>query len=130
MKVIISEKPDVMRKLAAVLAPRAKKLKSPYGTSYFQDDELAFVSCLGHLFENKSPEEIDSRYKSWKLEDLPMEFPKEIPTVLKKSERNEQNYFKTIQMVIDQCDDEVVVATDADREGQHIFENMKKHLKN
>ena len=130
MKVIISEKPDVMRKLAAVLAPRAKKLKSPYGTSYFQDDELAFVSCLGHLFENKSPEEIDSRYKSWKLEDLPIEFQKEIPTVLKKSERNEQNYFKTIQMVIDQCDDEVVVATDADREGQHIFENMKKHLKN
>lgn len=130
MKVIISEKPDVMRKLAAVLAPHAKKMKSTYGTSYFQDDDLIFVSCLGHLFENKSPEAIDSRYKSWKLEDLPMEFPKEIPTELKRSDRGEKNYFKTIQMAIDQCDDEVVVATDADREGQHIFENMKKHLKN
>lgn len=130
MKVIISEKPDVMRKLASVLAPHAKKLKSAYGTAYFQENDLCFVSCLGHLFENKSPEAIDSRYKSWKLEDLPLQFPKEIPTELKSSERGEKNYFKTIQMVIDQCDDEVVVATDADREGQHIFENMKKHLKN
>lgn len=131
MKVLISEKPDVMRKLAGALGPNAKKMRSPYGTSYYQDGDLIFVSCLGHLFENQSPQDINCRYKSWKLEDLPMNFPQEIPTELKQSERGEKNYFKTIQEQIDLLGfkDEVIVATDADREGQHIFESMKKHLK-
>ena len=70
---------------------------------------------FGHLLQPADPEKYDPKYKKWNLNDLPI-----IPTTWKLSQNDSSK--KQLAIVKD-CiakADEVIIATDADREGELI----------
>lgn len=72
---------------------------------------------MGHLVTNAQPEHYDKAYKEWKLEDLPI-IPKRMQTVVigKTSKQ-----FKTVKsLILDKKVKEVIIATDAGREGELV----------
>lgn len=125
MKVIISEKPDVARKFKNVLEPSAEKISFADKVNYYEGKKFIFVSARGHLFTQKMPEEINENNKYWKVERL--DLPKVLP--LKFIDTTSKNYFQCIKQAVTRNDvNEVIVATDPDREGQLIWYLISKNL--
>jgi DNA topoisomerase-3 len=73
MKLIIAEKPSVARDIARVLNVRKKE------EGYLRGNDYLVSWALGHLVTLKEPDELDEKYKKWRMEDLPI-LPEEIPT--------------------------------------------------
>ena len=125
MKVIISEKPDVARKFKNVLEPSAEKIRFADKVNYYEGKKFIFVSARGHLFTQQMPEEINENNKYWKVERL--DLPKILP--LKFIDTTSKNYFQCIKKAVTRDDvNEVIVATDPDREGQLIWYLISKNL--
>ena len=125
-KIIIAEKPDVMKKFIRALEPSAKSVcfASPY-VYYYEGNQFIFASACGHLFQLKTPEEISSDNEKWSTH--PLVLPEIIPL---KPIKSTQQYFNCIKKLISRKDiDEVVVCTDPDREGQLIWALIARHLK-
>lgn len=66
MKVCIAEKPSVASSIANVLGATSRK------DGYFEGNGWQVTWAYGHLCQIKYPEEIDSRWKYWSLDNLPM----------------------------------------------------------
>ena len=71
-RLFIAEKPSLGRAIAAGLG----KGKSAEGYITCGDDIVTW--CFGHILEQAMPEEYDVKYKSWRINDLPI-----IPSVWK-----------------------------------------------
>ena len=112
MKLIIAEKPSVARDIARVLKCGERK------DGYLQGGEYMVSWALGHLVTLVEPDELDERYKKWRMEDLPIE-PETIPTkVLPKT----KSQFNTLKKLMKSPEvDSLICATDAGREGELIF---------
>lgn len=124
-KLIIAEKPDVMRKFLKVLEPSAKGIcfSNPY-VYYYEGINFVFASACGHLFQAVSPEEINEDNKKWQA--VPLSLPDILP--LKLISQSSQ-YFKCIESLVKRKDiDEIVVCTDPDREGQLIWSLISRNL--
>jgi DNA topoisomerase-3 len=109
---IVTEKPSVAADLAKVLGKFKKE------DDYFENDTLVIASAVGHLVELFMPQDINPKFKSWRLEDLPI-----IPDAfeLKPIEKS-QNKLKTLQKLMARKDIGTVInACDAGREGELIF---------
>lgn len=119
-KLIIAEKPSVARDIARVL----KCNKSTSGG--LENDNYIVTWALGHLVTLKEPNEIDIKYKNWKLEDLPI-LPTKIPLkVIKKT----TNQYKIVKELFNSSEvDEIICATDAGREGELIFRLIYENSK-
>ncbi|WKB37040.1 toprim domain-containing protein [Terrilactibacillus sp. S3-3] len=63
---ILAEKPSVAREIARVLHCEHKT------RHFIEGDKYVVTWALGHLIELKMPEDYDNRYKTWRLEDLPI----------------------------------------------------------
>ncbi|PSW31196.1 DNA topoisomerase III [Photobacterium phosphoreum] len=64
----IAEKPELARAIVAGLIGDKKT-----GNGFTQVGKDTYVTwCYGHLFEFKSPEEINPDYKRWDINTLPM----------------------------------------------------------
>ena len=74
--------------------------------------------CVGHLIELAEPESYDSKYETWKKEDLPI-----IPETFKYQVTSEtEKQFKVLKDLMHRSDVGAVVnACDAGREGELIF---------
>ncbi|SMP60542.1 DNA topoisomerase III [Anoxynatronum buryatiense] len=108
---VLAEKPSVARDIARVLQCRQK------GNGFLEGDKWIVTWALGHLVTLADPETYDQKYKSWKLEDLPM-LPKELKLeVIGQSRRQYQAV--TSQMNRKDVAD-IVIATDAGREGELV----------
>jgi len=108
---ILAEKPSVAREIARVLNVRdAKK-------GYIEGSRYVVTWALGHLVELKMPEHYDPKYKTWRLEDLPI-----IPGKMElKVIRETSHQFKAIENLLKRNDiKEVIIATDAGREGELV----------
>ena len=124
MKLIIAEKPSVSKQLRDAIEPNAHSGGKP---GLFIGKNYTFCCALGHLFTYKYPEEIDSKYKKWTLEDLPFNLPKDIP--LKLTNKVTSEYFSVLKTeILSGKYDEFIVATDPDREGEAIYERVKKMI--
>ena len=77
--VVLAEKPSVGRDLARVLQCNQK------GNGYFQGAKYIVTWALGHLVTLADPEVYDDKYKSLRLEDLPMLPPQLKLVVIKQS---------------------------------------------
>ena len=66
MFLVIAEKPGVSLAIAHVLGKYEKM------NGYVQGKGFICSWCLGHLAEYAVPEAYDSRYRNWRLEDLPI----------------------------------------------------------
>ena len=108
---VLAEKPSVGRDIAKVLGCKNDK------NGYMEDSKYVVTWALGHLVTLADPESYDDRYKSWNIEDLPI-LPKQLRTVVIKKTSKQFNIVKSLM----NRDDigEIVVATDAGREGELV----------
>lgn len=113
MRLVISEKPSVAADLARVMDPGARR-----GEGRIEGRFATWTWALGHLVELQPPEayrpELQGR---WRLDLLPV-----LPERFGLQPRGERSgQLETIRGLLAQAE-EVVVATDAGREGELIWE--------
>lgn len=113
MRLILCEKPSQAREYAHLLGGGRNAdgcIKTPKGT---------LTWAIGHLLEQVMPEVYDPRYKQWRVEDLPI-VPDKWKLVPRKSVAAQ---YRKVAALIKQAD-EVVIATDAGREGELIAREL------
>lgn len=113
MKVVLAEKPSVARDIAAVLGATTKK------DGYFEGNGYAVTYAFGHLVTIAEPEEMNPDWgKPWTVEQLPM-----VPREWKYRIADKAGpQFKVIKKLFcDRQTSKIICATDAGREGEHIF---------
>ena len=108
---VLAEKPSVGREIARVLKCNKK------GNGFIEGDKYIVTWALGHLVTLADPEVYDDKYKTWKLEDLPM-LPKYLKLVVIKQSGKQ---FSVVKAQLNRKDvEEIVIATDAGREGELV----------
>lgn len=108
---VLAEKPSVARELARVLGCKQTQ------KSYIEGNQYIVTWALGHLIELKMPEHYDTRFKTWRLEDLPIIPEKMGIKVMKQT----SHQYKAIETLAKRNDvKELVIATDAGREGELV----------
>lgn len=112
MKLVIAEKPSVALSIAKVLGAKKR------GDGYVEGNDYIVSWCVGHLVQMAQPDTYDSRFKSWKLEDLPI-IPNEYRYEVAKNTRKQFTVLK--KLLNDKRVDTVVNACDSGREGELIF---------
>ncbi|THG89440.1 DNA topoisomerase III [Alkalihalobacillus alcalophilus ATCC 27647 = CGMCC 1.3604] len=110
-KVVLAEKPSVGRDLARVLQCTEKR------NGFFEGKNYIVTWALGHLVTLAAPESYGESYQTWKLEDLPL-LPKKLNLVVIKQTQKQYQIVKTQLRRKDV--DEVIIATDAGREGELV----------
>lgn len=110
MKLFLCEKPSQGRDIAAALAATEKK------QGYLLGSGVAVTWGFGHLLEQASPEVYGEQFgKPWRTEVLPV-LPTEWQMQVKPESKAQFNVIRKLLLNSD-C---VVIATDADREGEVI----------
>lgn len=106
---VLAEKPSVAREIARVMGARVKH------KSYMEGPKYIVTWALGHLVGLAEPEDYDKKYATWNLEDLPI-----LPDCTKLKVLKETNHqYKAVQQLMKRQDvGELVIATDAAREGE------------
>ncbi len=127
MKVVIAEKPSVARDLARVMG--AKEVKD----GYISGNGYAFTYAFGHLVQLCTPQAYG--FHNWSISNLPI-IPEQFALEVKKIKRDGKQMddtgalkqLNTIKALLAQAE-EIIVATDAGREGELIFRNIYYYLK-
>jgi len=115
---IIAEKPDMGRNIAAAIEPRAKNMRS-----YIEGEHYIITWAIGHLVGLAEPDAYDDRYKKWNIAHLPI-----IPSQFKLlANKRTADQLKVIKELASRCD-ALVNACDAGREGQYIFSLIQRYL--
>ncbi len=109
--VVLAEKPSVARDIARVLNCNKK------GNGFLEGDKYIVTWALGHLVTLADPEVYDDKYKTWKLEDLPM-LPNELKLVVIKQTGKQFHSVKSQLLRSDVA--EIIIATDSGREGELV----------
>lgn len=108
---VIAEKPSVGRDIARVLKC------SRSGNGFLEGDKYIVTWALGHLVTLADPEDYDKKYKEWKMEDLPMMPETFRLEVIKQTGKQ----YQAVKSQIHRKDvGEIVIATDAGREGELV----------
>lgn len=110
-KLVIAEKPSVGRDIAKVLKCTKKIDGGLEGGAYI------VTWALGHLVTLADPESYSEKYKEWKLDYLPM-LPERLQLVVIK--QTQKQYYAVKNLIHRKDVDEIVIATDAGREGELV----------
>ncbi|MES2427715.1 MAG: DNA topoisomerase 3 [Bacteroidota bacterium] len=127
MKVIIAEKPSVGREIAKVFGATTKK------DGYIEGKGYTFTWAFGHLLQLAAPQEYG--YYGWSVQHLPM-LPSKFKLSIRKVKSGGQlvddpgvkKQLDIIKALFDEAT-EIIVATDAGREGELIFRYIYYYLK-
>ncbi len=127
MKVIIAEKPSVAREIARVFGATTKR------EGYIEGKGYTFTWAFGHLLQLAPPQEYG--FYGWNVQNLPM-LPKRLKLSVRKTKTKDgvvddpavKKQLNVIKKLFDEAD-EIIVATDAGREGELIFRYIYYHLK-
>lgn len=112
MRLFLCEKPSQAKDIAKVLGATRR------GDGCWIGNAATVTWCIGHLLETAPPDAYDVRYKRWVLADLPI-----IPQQWKMQvKRKTASQFKVVKRLLGEAG-ELVIATDADREGEMIAAN-------
>ena len=109
MILVVAEKPSVGRDIARVLRCTKK------GDGYLSGDSYTVTWAFGHLVTLVEPDELEERYKKWRMEDLPI-LPERIPTKVIAKTRSQFSVIKKLMLAPEV--ERVICATDAGREGE------------
>ena len=113
MYLFLCEKPSQGRDIAKVLGANRR------GDGCLIGPEITVTWCIGHLLETASPQAYGEQFKSWSLDDLPI-----IPVQWQvKVKPKTAAQFKVIKRLLTEATT-VVIATDADREGEMIAREL------
>lgn len=109
--IVLAEKPSVAKDIARVLHCNKK------GNGYWEGDRYVVTWALGHLVSLADPESYNDKYKTWRLDDLPM-LPSPLKlTVIKQSGKQ----FQAVKQQLLRKDiRDIIIATDAGREGELV----------
>ena len=112
MQLVVSEKPSVGSSIAKVLGAHTRK------DGYIEGSGYIISWCIGHLVAPAPPEEYDDRYRRWDILDLPI-----VPDVWQYQVlKGTAKQFNLLKRLMNRRDvTEIICATDAGREGEHIF---------
>ncbi|WP_339528331.1 DNA topoisomerase III [Pseudomonas mucidolens] len=118
MRLFLCEKPSQAKDIAAVLGARRR------GDGCWVGSGVTVTWCIGHLLETAPPDAYDARYKRWVLADLPI-----VPEKWKmKVKPKTASQFKAVKRLLGEAQ-ELVIATDADREGEMIARELVEHCR-
>ncbi|KQL54868.1 DNA topoisomerase III [Heyndrickxia shackletonii] len=117
MKLIIAEKPDQGLKLASPFSYTKKDGYVEISPNQWFPNGALLTWAIGHLCELVPPEEYDPKWKKWSLETLPI-IPNHFQHRVTKSKWKQ---FNIIKGFVNRKDiDEIIIAGDAEREGEAI----------
>lgn len=127
MKVVIAEKPSVAREIARVFGATQKR------DGYIEGKGWMFTWAFGHLLQLASPQAYG--FYGWDARLLPM-LPQKMQLAVRQSKKGEKweddpgtvKQLEVIKKLFDEAD-EIIVATDAGREGELIFRYIYYYLK-
>jgi len=127
MKIVIAEKPSVGRELAKVFGATTKK------DGYIEGKGYSFTWAFGHLLQLAPPQEYG--FIGWRRQHLPM-LPKKFKLGIRKIKTKDgmvedpgvRKQLDIIKKLFDEAT-EIIVATDAGREGELIFRYIYYFLK-
>jgi len=127
MKVIIAEKPSVAREIAKVFGATTKK------DGYMEGKGYTFTWAFGHLLQLAAPQEYG--FYGWNVQNLPM-LPGKFKLAIRKVKTKDglvddpgvRKQLDIIKSLFDEAT-EIIVATDAGREGELIFRYIYYFLK-
>lgn len=108
---VIAEKPSVARDIARVLGCSKKENGALEGNKYI------VTWALGHLVTLKDPEDYDKKYKEWNMAVLPM-MPEKLQ--IKVIPQTGKQYHAVTTQLARKEVNEIVIATDAGREGELV----------
>lgn len=108
-RVIIAEKPDMGESIANALGIASKKRGF-----YVLTNGDVVTWAIGHLIRLKTPETYPE-YKEWNFESLPI-IPKQMITEVDPKKMDQFKIIKDLLFNSKEC----ILATDPDREGEHI----------
>ncbi|WP_010249847.1 type IA DNA topoisomerase [Myroides injenensis] len=126
MIVILAEKPSVAREIATLVGAKTKK------EGFIEGNGYCITWAIGHLVSLAMPE--DYGFQGFKREALPI-LPRSyllLPRKIKKGNKYTTDpgalkQLKVIDMLFKACS-EIIVATDAGREGELIFRYIYQYL--
>lgn len=113
MRLFLCEKPSQARDIARVIGAGQRS------EGFLKGEGCVVTWGFGHLLAQAPPEQYDPALKRWSLEALPI-LPSTWKMEIKKSGRKQ---FGVVKKLLSQAT-EVVVATDADREGETIAREL------
>ncbi|GAK31592.1 toprim domain protein [Weissella oryzae SG25] len=115
LNVILAEKPNQ----AAAYADSFSKFERKNGYFEVQDQvyegQTIITYGFGHLVELASPEMYSDKYQKWDLNNLPI-IPDKFKFVVSKDKKAQ---FKIVSDWLKKAD-QIIIATDSDREGENI----------
>lgn len=117
MKLILAEKKDAAKMMAAALS-----IKTKDQGGYFENGNYIVTWAQGHLIETCHPEYYDKTYKKWSLDHLPI-IPPELAT---KPAKQHNKKIKLIKGLINKSS-QVINACDCGQEGELIARLIFKH---
>ncbi|MGB9088724.1 MAG: DNA topoisomerase III [Pseudomonas farsensis] len=118
MRLFLCEKPSQAKDIAKVLGANRR------ADGCWQGTDVCVTWCIGHLLETAPPDSYDQRYKRWSLDDLPIIPEKWKMTVKPKT----ASQYKAVKRLLGEAR-ELVIATDADREGEMIARELVEHCR-
>ena len=110
--IILTEKPSVAKDFASALGCSYSAKDKCYKSS---DGKTTIANCVGHLFNLAEPAAYNPSFKSWKnLPVIPEKF------IYIPSENLKEVAKNVVSLLKQHKNDEILIATDADREGEII----------
>lgn len=114
----ITEKPSVAASFANVLG--VKISSADRGRGYAETENTIITWCFGHLVTLAYPDAYDPKYKSWRVEHLPI-IPEEYKYIVIDN-KGTIKQFEVIKSLMCREDVDMIYAcTDSGREGEYIF---------
>lgn len=102
---IVAEKPNVAKEIAAVL-------KAPASKGYFENDRYIISNCFGHLMDMYATE---GEEKGASLPIIPNHFSFRV-------KEETENQYRLLASLVNRNDVSLIInACDAEREGENIF---------
>jgi len=128
-KLIIAEKPSVAKNIADATGASRKK-------TYFEGDQYIITWAFGHMLQLYDAVDYDPSMKTWKMERFPFipdTFSYKLKCDPKKKDRPDAGVKKQVELIRDLVgrDDVsgIISATDDDREGQIIADEIIDYIK-
>ncbi|KJH83076.1 DNA topoisomerase III [Stutzerimonas stutzeri] len=118
MRLFLCEKPSQAKDIAQVLGATRR------GNGCWVGAGVTVTWCIGHLLETAPPDSYDARYKRWALADLPI-VPERWKMLVKPKTASQ---YKAVKRLLGEAQ-ELVIATDADREGEMIARELVEHCR-
>lgn len=119
-QLILAEKPSVAKDISKVLGANEKH------KNYYEGPKAIVTWALGHLLGLKMPEDITKEWQTWQMETLPM-LPKNLGI---KPLPKTGGQLQAIRQQVQRKDvSEVVIATDAGREGELVARWILEYIR-